>query len=87
MDAGAVGTEQIRTVVSTMRALPAGVNPEIRDMARASLAANAQVTEPVVFARFAPQVADRCDPDGTLDQRDPVDKVELTIGSRNTSTG
>ena len=87
VDAGAVGTEQIRTVVSTMRALPAGVNPEIRDMARASLAANAQVTEPVVFARFAQQVADRCDPDGTLDQRDPVDKVELTIGSRNTSTG
>ena len=87
VDAGAVGTEQIRTVVSTMRALPAGVNPEIRDMARASLAANAQVTEPVVFARFAQQVADRCDPDGTLDQRDPVDKVELTLGSRNTATG
>ena len=87
VDAGAVGTEQIRTVVSTMRALPAGVNPEIRDMARASLAANAQVTEPVVFARFTQQVADRCDPDGTLDQRDPVDKVELTLGSRNMATG
>ena len=87
VDAGAVGTEQIRTVVSTMRALPADVDPGIRDMARASLAANAQVTEPVVFARFAQQVADRCDPDGTLDQRDPVDKVELTLGSRNMATG
>ncbi len=87
VDAGTVGVEQTRTVVSTMRALPAGVNPEVRAMAGASLAANAQVTEPVVFARFARQVAQACDPDGTLDERDPVDKVELSLGSRNTSTG
>ena len=87
VDAGAVGVEQIRTVVSTMKGLPAGVDPGMRDMARVSLAEHARVTEPVVFARFAQQVADRCDPDGTLDERDPVDKVELTLGSRNTATG
>ena len=71
VDAGAVGVEQIRTVVSTMKGLPAGVDPEIRDMARASLVEHAKVTEPVVFAEFARQVADRCDPDGTLDETRP----------------
>jgi len=37
--------------------------------------------------RLRRQIALRCDPDGTLDERDPVDKVELTLGSRNTATG
>ena len=62
VDAGAVGAEQTRTVVSTMRGLPAGVDPDTRDMARASLVANAQVTEPRVFAEFARQVADALRP-------------------------
>ena len=33
------------------------------------------------------QVAQACDPDGSLDERDPVDKVELSLGSRNAATG
>ena len=37
VDAGTVGGEQIRTVVSTMRGLPAGVDPELREMVQASL--------------------------------------------------
>jgi hypothetical protein len=37
VDAGTVGVEQIRTVVSTMRGLPAGVDPELREMVQASL--------------------------------------------------
>ena len=37
VDAGTVGVEQIRTVVSTMRGLPAGVEPELREMVQASL--------------------------------------------------
>ena len=87
VDAGTVGPEQTRIVVSTMRGLPARVDPDLRDAVRASLVQHAQVTEPVVFARFARQIAERCDPDGTLDDRDPVDKVELTLGSRNPATG
>lgn len=33
VDAGTVGVEQIRTVVSTMRGLPGGVDPELREAA------------------------------------------------------
>jgi len=87
VDAGTVGAEQVRTVVATMAGLPAGVDPELRDMVRASLVDHAKVTEPVLFARFARQAAQACDPDGSLDEKDPVDKVELTVGSRNTATG
>jgi hypothetical protein len=87
VDAGTVGPEQTRIVVSTMRGLPARVDPDLRDAVRASLVQHAQVIEPVVFARFARQIAERCDPDGTLDDRDPVDKVELTLGSRSAATG
>ena len=87
VDGGTVGAEQIRTVVSTMRGLPAGVDPELRELTQTSLTEHAKVTEPVVFARFARQVAQACDPDGSLDERDPVDKVELSLGSRNAATG
>src|SRR5207342_2084422 len=81
VDAGTVGAEQVRTVVATMTGLPAGVDPQLREMVRASLVDHARVTEPVVFARFARQVAQACDPDGSLDERDPVDKVELSLGA------
>ena len=87
VDAGTVGAEQTRTVIATMKGLPAALDPDTRDMARRVLTEQAQVLEPRVFSDFARQVALRCDPDGTLDERDPVDKVELTLGSRNTATG
>ena len=87
VDAGTVGVEQTRTVIATMKGLPAALDPDMRDMARRVLTAQAQVLEPRVFSDVARQVALRCDPDGTLDEKDPVDTVELTLGSRNTSTG
>ncbi len=87
VEAGAVGAEHTRTVIATMKGLPAAVDPDTRDMARQVLTKHAQLLEPRVFADFARQVADRCDPDGTLDEKDPVDKVELSLGSRNTTTG
>ena len=50
-------------------------------------AAQAQLLEPRVFSDVARQVALRCDPDGTLDEKDPVDTVELTLGSRTPAPG
>ena len=32
-------------------------------------------------------IALTCDPDGSLDERNPSDKVELTVGVRNPVTG
>jgi hypothetical protein len=37
--------------------------------------------------RCARAVAEACDPDGTLDERPDIDKVELHIGTRNPNTG
>ena len=84
---GAVGVEQTRTVVGTMNQLPAKVDHDTRELAQQLLVRHARINEPTVFAAFARQVALRCDPDGKLDERDPVDKVELTLGARSPSTG
>jgi len=85
--AGVIGTEQTRTIVTTMRTLPAGVDPGTRELCQKLLVEHGQVTEPAPFAQFARLVAATCDPDGTLDGKDPADRVELTVGGRNAATG
>jgi hypothetical protein len=85
--AGTIGVEQARTVVQTMNGLPAAVDPDTRDLVADLLVEHGQLTEPHPFAAFARMVALTCDPDGTLDERNPADRVELTIGARNTTTG
>ena len=84
---GAIGMEQTRTIVSTMKALPPGVDPDTRQVCQELLVEHGRVTEPHPFADFARMVALTCDPDGKLDDRSPADKVELTIGCRNPATG
>src|SRR6478735_6020989 len=85
--AGTIGVEQARTVVSTMTGLPAAVDPGTRELVADLLVEHGQLTEPHPFAVFARMVALTCDPDGTLDKQNPSEKVELTIGARNASTG
>jgi hypothetical protein len=84
---GTIGIEQARTIVQTMNGLPAGVDPDTRDLVADLLVEHGQLTEPHPFAVFARMVALTCDPDGKLDEQSPAEKVELTIGARNTSTG
>ena len=85
--AGTMGTEQARTIVQTMNGLPAAVDPDTRDLVQDLLVEHGQLTEPHPFAVFARMVALTCDPDGTLDEQSPAEKVELTIGTRNATTG
>ena len=84
---GLIGPEETRTIVTTMRTLPAGVDTETRQLCQKLLVEHGQVTEPAPFAEFARSVAVTCDPDGKLDGRDPTDRVELTLGARNAATG
>jgi hypothetical protein len=84
---GTIGIEQARTVVTTMTGLPPAVDPDTRDLVQDLLVEHGQLTEPHPFAAFARMIALTCDPDGTLDKRNPAEKVELTIGARNASTG
>ena len=85
--AGAIGAEQTRTIVTTMNKLPATLDPDTRDTCQQVLVENGISTEPKPFADFARAVALTCDPDGTPDQPNPSDRVELTLGARNPSTG
>jgi hypothetical protein len=87
LTAGTIGVEQARTVVRTMTGLPAAVDPDTRELVADLLVEHGQLTEPRPFAVFARMVALTCDPDGTLDEQHPADKVELTIGTRSASTG
>ena len=63
------------------------MDPDTRDLVQDLLVEHGQLTEPHPFAAFARMVALTCDPDGKLDERDPAEKVELTIGARNATTG
>jgi len=84
---GTIGVEQARTVVHTMTGLPAALDPDTRDLVQDLLVEHGQLTEPHPFAVFARMVALTCDPDGTLDPTESADKVQLSIGARNASTG
>jgi hypothetical protein len=87
LSAGTIGVDQARTIVQTMNGLPTAVDPDTRELVADLLVEHGQLTEPHPFATFARMVALTCDPDGKPDERDPAEKVELTIGARNATTG
>jgi hypothetical protein len=84
---GGIGLEQSRTIVATMRKLPAAVPPQVRETVEELLVDEAGRAEPKPFANYARSLAEYCDPDGKLDEPSDPDKVELHIGTRNPDTG
>ena len=84
---GVIGVEQTRTIVATMKGLPGKVDAETRELVQKTLVEHGIGTEPKPFAEFARMIALTCDPDGSLDERNPADKVELNLGVRNPVTG
>ncbi|QNK81318.1 HNH endonuclease signature motif containing protein [Nakamurella sp. PAMC28650] len=87
LDAGAVGTEHIRTIVATMGKLPDALPAEDRDLWESFLVDQAAKLDPKQLQVVAAAVLDAADPDGTLDESDAKSKMEFTIGSRNARTG
>jgi hypothetical protein len=86
VDDGKLGIEQIRIIETTMRKMPADVDPVTRDSCEDTLVEHGQVMDLKRFARFARDILLIVDPDGDLD-KDPSDRVELSIGTRNPETG
>ncbi len=85
---GGLGVAQTRTVVSTMRKLPATVDEATRDLVQQQLVAQGRVTEPAPFAVFARAILVTLDQDGKdFDQDPPADHMEFTLGTRNPNTG
>src|SRR6478609_1858579 len=87
MTQGLIGTEQIRTIVATIKAAPPDVDQGLLETAKHVLVDTGCTYEPQPFAGFAKMVALSLDPDGKLNDKDPSDRVELTIGTRNPDTG
>ena len=84
---GAIGVEQTRTIVASMRKLPQDLDPGTREACQKHLVEQAQHFEPKPFAAFARAVVETCTPDGTLDDEDRAARIEFTLGRRNPDTG
>ena len=85
MNAGSIGTEQVRTIVATINHAR-NADPGMLDQAKKVLVETGQLLAPKPFADFAKAIAHTLDVDGKPD-KDPADRVELTIGTRNPDTG
>ena len=83
---GAIGVDQTRIVVATIKSAPGKADPGMLEEAKKVLVETGAVTEPKPFAAFAKSVAHALDLDGKPDT-EPSDRVELTIGVRNPDTG
>lgn len=84
---GSINSEQIRSIVTTMKGLPAAVDAESRELCERTMVLNADVTPPAQFEKFCRAVGETADPDGSLEDRRPEGRVELTVGARNRRTG
>jgi hypothetical protein len=83
---GLIGIEQTRTIVATIKGAGKNVDPGMLAEAKKVLVQAGTATEPKPFAAFAKSVSQALDLDGKPD-KDPSDRVELTIGVRNPDTG
>lgn len=84
---GAIGVEQTRTIVSSMKRIPAHADEETRGLCQRHLVDNGILTEPKPFANFARAVVEMMNTDGNPDEEDRAGQVELTLGVRNPDTG
>ncbi len=83
---GAIGVDQTRTIVATIKGASGKADPGMLAEAKKVLVQAGAVTEPKPFAAFAKSVSQALDLDGKPDT-EPSDRVELTIGVRNPDTG
>jgi len=82
VDAGAVGSDHSRVIITAMRGIPAKVDPALRDMCERVLVAAARDRDANRLRDVAEQIRNITDPDGSLNDVDATDRVELSIGSR-----
>ena len=83
---GAIGVEQTRTIVVSMKKITAKADDDLRDLCQQHLVDNGILTEPKPFAAFARSVVGVVCGDDEPDE-DRSTKVELFLGVRNPETG
>lgn len=82
-----MGAQHIRTVVDTMKKVPAAVSAAVRDACEQALVATAIDGDPGYLQRAAALVLERADPDGRLDKDLPATRMGRDFGSRSIRTG
>ena len=85
--AGTLGAEHTAIIVKTMSRIPADTPVQIREHAETTLVGHAQQMDPRHLGLVAEKLINTLDPDGDYDPRDPADRAELALGSRDTRTG
>ena len=86
LSAGAIGVEQTRTIVASMKQIKADVDDGLRDLCQQHLVGNGVLTEPKPFAAFARAVVGVVCGDDEPDE-DRSNRIELFLGVRNPATG
>ncbi len=84
---GALGAEQTSIVVKTMARIPADVAPPVREQAEHTLVDHARDMDPIHLGKVADKLLATLDPDGDFEPRDPTDRAELALGTRDARTG
>ncbi|WP_051266169.1 HNH endonuclease signature motif containing protein, partial [Nakamurella lactea] len=80
--AGEVGFDHSRVIITTMRGIPNKVDVELRRLCERVLVQAARDRDANRLKDVAEQVRNITDPDGSLNDLDATDRVELTIGTR-----
>jgi hypothetical protein len=78
LEAGAVGAEQVRTIVATMGTLPTAMPILEREWWEKFLVEQAGAMDPRQLDQVAAAVLDAADPDGTLDETQTTSRMEFS---------
>jgi len=84
---GDLGAEQTSVVVKTMARIPTDIPTEIREQAEHTLVDDARQMDPNHLGKVAAKLLDALDPDGDFEPKDPADRAELALGTRDARTG
>ena len=82
LDQGSISADHAAVIVDTVTWIPAAVDERTRTSCRNLLLRQAQIGDVVRLKRVAEQIRQIIDPDGNLDGRDPVDRMEFHLGQR-----
>lgn len=84
---GAVDSEHVRVILMSQKRLPGKLDGAARSGAEKLLVETARVTDARDLQAVADAMENAINPDGTLHDSNPYDRMELFIGRRNKATG
>ena len=84
---GNLGAEQAAIIVKTMGKIPTEVPVDVREDAERTLVGHARTMDPADLSKVAARLLVTLDPDGDFAPKNPADRTELALGTRDARTG